>query len=119
MIMLLWAGVQAYKGVSGKLAKSLKTDRLGSGWQVLIYMGFLIGFLTLAGILGGVGYYFLKAAFIRNANYVKSMDDLLQLLLSLPHGLTWLMTVATGLIILGVLMLLMARYFPFKLEKEQ
>lgn len=115
--LLAWAGVQLKKALSPGLYKTLKTGHLGSFWRGLIRLTGGIGFTAMAAVLTGTGGYLLKAAFTRNPQWVKSLDDLFRLLGSLPGGLTWLLLVAGGLFLFGLFMFVMARYFPVKLDR--
>lgn len=114
-IMLTWALVQLKKAITQGLYKSLKIDDLAYFWRGMIRLIGAIGFITQSTILAGMGYYLLRAAWMKNPRYVKSIDDLLELVGRLPYGTTWLLLLAGGIFLFGLFMFVMARYFPLKL----
>lgn len=114
-IMLIWALVQLKKALTKGLYKSLETDELPNFWQGLIRLIGGIGFITQSSTLAGMGYYLFRAAWMKNPQYVKSIDDLLKLVGRLPNGSMWMLILATGIFLFGVFMFVMARYFPLKL----
>ena len=113
--MLTWALVQLKKAITQGLYKSLKIDDLAYFWRGMIRLIGAIGFITQSTILAGMGYYLLRAAWMKNPRYVKSIDDLLELVGRLPYGTTWLLLLAGGIFLFGLFMFVMARYFPLKL----
>lgn len=115
-ISILWAMVQLKKSWTPGLFQSLQTEHLGAFWRWLIRLAGGIGLMTQAAILSGIGYYLLRAAWTRNPRHVKNMDDLLEMIMRLPYGTTWLFLLAGGLFLLGLFMFVMARYFPLKVE---
>ena len=113
-LFMAWAGLQMYKGVSGKVYKSLELDGIGSwGKGVLLVCSFL-GFLTVGTTLAGTGWYLLKGAWSENPHWVKNMDDLIKALAKLPGGWWLLLVAATGFAAMAVFMMAMSRYFPIK-----
>ncbi|RIV26991.1 DUF1206 domain-containing protein [Fibrisoma montanum] len=113
-VILIWAGMQVYKAVAGNVYKALKIDHLSGFWKVVLRVSSLAGFLTVGGILGGVGWYLIKGAWIEDPDWVKNMDDLIMALRAVPGG-SWLQLVtAVGLVLMALFMLAMARYFPVK-----
>ncbi|CCH55724.1 putative protein yxxB [Fibrisoma limi BUZ 3] len=113
-VMLIWAGMQVYKGLSGNVYNALKIDRLNRIWKVMLRVSSLAGFLTVGGILGGVGGYLVKGALAKDPDWVKNMDDLIKALWAVPGG-SWLqLLAAVGLVMMSLFMLAMARYFPVK-----
>lgn len=115
--LLLWAGVQAFKGLSGGVSKALELDGVAAFWRGLIRVCELVGFVTFAGILGAMGWYLVKGAWTENPAWVKNMDDILSSLQELPYGTLYLKGAAVGLLLFGVFLAVMARYFPFKVVK--
>lgn len=118
-ILLLWAGVQAYKGISGTTYRGLDLDGVAAPVRWLIAGCGFVGFVTYAGVLGGAGWYLVRGGWAENPRWVKNMDDLLTDLLTLPQGTLWMKLAALGLLLFAVFMLAMARYFPFKLSQEE
>lgn len=113
--MLTWALVQLKKALTQGLYNSLKIDDLPAFWRGSIRLIGAIGFITQSSILAGMGYYLLRAAWMKNPHYVKSVDDLLEQVGRMPHGTTWLLALAGGIFLFGLFMFVMARYFPLKL----
>ncbi len=118
LILLSWAGVQAKKALTKNLYDSLETDHLSGFWRGAIRLSGGIGFLAQAAVLAGSGFYLLRAAWSRDAGWVKTIAELFELLESLPHGAVWALLLAGGLAFFSGFMLVMARYFPLKLAKE-
>ncbi|WP_375435173.1 DUF1206 domain-containing protein [uncultured Hymenobacter sp.] len=117
-VMLTWALVQLKKALTQGLYKSLEIDDLPAFWRGLIHLVGAVGFITQSSMLAGMGYYLLRAAWLKNPRYVKSIDDLLELVGHMPHGTTWLLLLAGGIFLFGLFMFVMARYFPLKLTQH-
>lgn len=113
-IMLLWAVVQAGKGLTGSVVKLLKTDHLPGWVRSLIRVSSFVGFLALAVTLGSVGFSLIQAAWHEDPILVKNMDDVFLGIRLLPFGNVLLHLEALGLLLLGGFMLAMAWYFPFR-----
>lgn len=113
-LLLAWAGLQVYKGVSGNVYKSLEKDNLSQFWKTLLRVCCFVGFITLGGILAGTGWYLIKGAWVENPKWVKNMDDLIKALQVFPGGAGLQIAVAGGLMMMAIFMLAMARYFPVK-----
>lgn len=113
-ILLLWAAVQAYKGIRGNVLKIMKIDHLPGWGRGLIRVSSLVGFLALAVTLGTVGLSLIQAAWHENPILVKNMDDVFLAIRRLPFGPVLLHLEAIGLLLFGGFMLTMAWYFPFR-----
>ena len=119
LVLLLWGAVQFYKGVSGTTFRALELDGVAPPLRGAIAVCAFVGFVTYAGVLGGAGWSLLESAWVENSQRVRNLDDLLEGLLQLPRGVLWMKAVAIGLLLFALFMLAMARYFPFKLQKDE
>lgn len=113
-ILLLWATVQAYKGLTGNVLAIMKIDHLPGWVRGLIRVSSFVGFLALATTLGTVGFSLIQAAWHENPILVKNMDDVFRTIRLLPFGNVLLHLEAIGLLLFGGFMLTMAWYFPFR-----
>lgn len=113
-IFLIWGALQVYKGLSGKVYKSLELDGVSPVWKVLLRVFGLVGFLTVGITLCGTGWYFIKGALAKNPNWIKNMDDLIKALQALPGGWGLQLTAAGGFLMMALFMVAMARYFPVR-----
>jgi hypothetical protein len=113
-LIMVWGGLQIYKALSGTVYQSLEVDHLKPAWKRAIRVSSLIGFLTLGILLGCTGWYLIKGAWAENPQWVKNMDDLIKKLREFPGGSILQVVVATGLLLMGCFMAVMARYFPVK-----
>lgn len=114
IILLTWAGLQVYKGVSGSVYRSLELDGVSPFWRGLLRVCSFVGFVTLGAILAGTGWYLVKGALSGSAEWVKNMDDLIKALQKFPGGTGLQLAVSVGLMLMAIYMLAMARYFPVK-----
>jgi hypothetical protein len=115
VIFLLWAGLQAYKGLSGKVYKSLELPQ-ESNRYLCGFLRFcsLVGFLTVAATLCITGGYLIKGALEKDPDWVRSTDDLLKAMEHLPGGWGVQLAAAIGFLLMSLFMLAMARWFPLK-----
>lgn len=113
-LIIIWGGLQIYKGISGNVYKSLKIDHLNGFWKVFLRVSSLLGFLTLGSILFGTGWYLIKGAWVENPKWVKNMDDLIKALQAFPGGTYLQLLAGVGLLLIAFFMAAMARYFPVK-----
>ncbi|HLL94352.1 MAG TPA: DUF1206 domain-containing protein [Spirosoma sp.] len=113
-MFLIWAGLQVYKGISGKVYKSLELDTVNSFVKSFLKFCGFVGFLTVGATLAGTGWYLVKGALAKNPQWVKNMDDLIKGLQGLPGGWWLQLGMAAGFLLMAVFMLAMSRYFPLK-----
>ncbi|WP_254448853.1 DUF1206 domain-containing protein [Spirosoma rhododendri] len=115
VILLIWAGLQAYKGVSGKVYKSLELPQ-ESNRYVCAFLRFcsFAGFLTVAGTLTVTGWYLIKGALKKDPDWIRGTDDLLKAMEHFPGGWGVQLAAALGFLLMSVFMLAMARWFPLK-----
>jgi len=113
-ILMLWASVQAVKGLTGSVVNTMRIDHLPGWARGFIRVSSLVGFLALATTLGTVGFSLIQAAWQENPILVKNMDDVFLALRLLPFGNVLLHLEAVGLLLFGGFMLTMAWYFPFR-----
>lgn len=115
VIFLLWAGLQAYKGVSGKVYKSLELPQQSNKYVCgFLRFSSLVGFLTVACTLTITGWYLIKGALEKDPDWVRSTDDLIKAMEHLPGGWGVQLVAALGFLLMSVFMLAMARWFPLK-----
>ncbi|MBC3786988.1 DUF1206 domain-containing protein [Spirosoma utsteinense] len=113
-LFLLWAGLQLYKGISGKVYKSLELEGVGPIAKGFLRICSFAGFLTVAGTLAGSGWYLIKGALSEDPDWVKNMDDLIKGLQQLPYGWWLQLGAGAGFMLMAVFMVAMSRYFPLK-----
>jgi hypothetical protein len=103
----LW---NAYRAVSGRYKKQLKTGKLSGRelrWTSRIAVA---GLLSRAVVFGLVSWFFFKAAADYNAKQARGIDGALRKLAHEPYGEWLLAIVAAGLFAYGVFCLIQARY---------
>lgn len=57
-LLISWAGLQLYKGITGSVYRSLELDGIGRVWQMLLMLlrtCSFAGFVVLGSILAGTG----------------------------------------------------------------
>jgi hypothetical protein len=115
-LIVAWGAVQLKKAFTPGLYQNLRTGHLPPAVRTGIRLLGGVGFTAQAAVLAGIGYSLLRAAWTENARQVKSVDELLELLQHLPHGVVGLYLLAASLFCFGLFMFVMARYFPLKLD---
>jgi len=103
----LW---NAYRAVSGRYKKQLKTGELSGDelrWTSRIAV---VGLLSRAVVFGLVSWFFFKAAADYDAKQARGLDGALRKLAHQPYGEVLLALVAAGLLAYGVFCLIQARY---------
>jgi hypothetical protein len=113
-ILILWAGLQLFKGVTGNVYKSLELDGVHPVGKGFLRVCCFVGFFAVGGILASTGWYLIRGAWDKNPKWVKNMDDLIKALQAFPGGWWLQVAIAVALILMAVFMLAMARYFPVK-----
>ncbi|MDB5241758.1 MAG: hypothetical protein JWP57_2383 [Spirosoma sp.] len=113
-VLLTWAGLQIYKGVSGKVYKSLELETVNSFIKAFLRFCGFAGFITVGATLAGTGWYLVKGALAKNPQWVKNMDDLIEGVRGLPGGWWLQLGMGAGFFLMAVFMLAMSRYFPLK-----
>jgi hypothetical protein len=113
-VLIVWAGLQLFKGVSGNVYKSLQLDHVHPLWKGMLRVCCFIGFMAVGGILASTGWYLIKGAWNEDPKWVKNMDNLIKALQTFPGGWWGQIALATALIMMAIFMLAMARYFPVK-----
>lgn len=119
VFLMLWAGLQMYKGISGTVYKSLNKEAFPTWLHGFLWMCNLVGFLTVGGILASTSWYLVKGAWKENPHWVMNMDDLIKSLQAFPGGQWIQITTAVGLTCMAIFMLAMARCFPIKTTSSQ